>query len=321
MISEAKLMPNPDSVLCREPIFIIGITQRCGTNFLYDLLNLHPDCSAPPLIWEDYLISTSGLLDSYVNSVSRIWARSQGDGLKDELYRHLGDGLISFLNEQVDTKRVITKTPSIHSLENFFKLFPRLRLLILVRDGRAVVESSVKSFGKSYEASIHKWATAADTILRFEQANRNTDFKYLIVRYEDIYSNPEQELGRIFAFLDLNAEVYDFGAAKNLPIRGSSNFHGKEKKSVHWEPVEKSSDFKPLQRWSHWGQALHKRFNWVAGQYLVQFGYEQKQYTTNWFFWKMRNQAMDKWWQVKELSRFARQIQKRIFKKLSNVVH
>lgn len=154
MISETKLMPSPVSVLCREPIFIIGITQRCGTNFLYDLLRLHPDCGAPSLIWEDYLAANSDLLDSYVNSVSKLWARSLGDGLKDELYRHLGDGLISFLTEQIDTKRVLTKTPSIRNLGNFFKLFPHARLLILIRDGRAVVESSVKSFDEGYEANI-----------------------------------------------------------------------------------------------------------------------------------------------------------------------
>ncbi len=258
-----------------------------------------------------------------MSSVSRRWTPSLGkvaEGLEDALYRHLGDGMISFLTEQVEAKRVVTKTPSTRNLGSFFKLFPHARLLIVVRDGRAVVESSVKSFGGSYEAKMRDWAKGGGGRRGFDQANKNSGFKYLIVRYEDIHNNQTQELRRIFTFLDLDTERYNFEDATNLPVRGSSTFHGQGEKSVHWQPTEKTSDFKPLQRWSHWRRALHERFNWIAEKYMVQFGYEPKQYTTNRFFWRIWNQAMDKWWQVKELARLAKKVQKRIFKKLPGVM-
>lgn len=301
----------------------MGILRRCGTNFLYHLLRLHPACDASPFIWEDYFVANSYLLDDYISFTSKRWTPTLGgvaEGLEDALYRHLGDGLISFLSEQVDAKRLVTKTPSVRNLRNFFKLFPCAYLLILVRDGRAVVESSVKSFGTGYEAKMRDWANAADTILRFDQANRDNNLKYLIVRYEDIYSDQERELCRIFTFLDLDADLYDFKAAASLPIRGSSTFHGEGRASVHWDPVEKPSDFKPVQRWSHWGRALHERFNWIAGQYLVQFGYEPKRYTTNRLLWKMWNHAMVIWWQVRGLSRLFKGVRRRISNRFSKTV-
>ena len=49
LIEENK---NTTSVLTEEPIFILGISQRSGTNFVSDLLALHPDCDAT-LIPED----------------------------------------------------------------------------------------------------------------------------------------------------------------------------------------------------------------------------------------------------------------------------
>ena len=52
-----------------SPIFILGISQRSGTNFLFDLLCLHPDCGAPSIKWEDFLVDKSDLLVRYVSSV------------------------------------------------------------------------------------------------------------------------------------------------------------------------------------------------------------------------------------------------------------
>ncbi len=39
----------------QDPIFILGISERSGTNFLFHLLCLHPDCDPGGPIWENYL--------------------------------------------------------------------------------------------------------------------------------------------------------------------------------------------------------------------------------------------------------------------------
>ena len=46
-----------------RPIFILGIMPRSGTNFLHQLITLHPACVSSP-VWEDFLIYPAPLLDA-----------------------------------------------------------------------------------------------------------------------------------------------------------------------------------------------------------------------------------------------------------------
>jgi hypothetical protein len=293
-----------------DPIFIIGIRQRSGTNYLFDLLGLHPDCcNSPAPIWEDFLLAHADLLVGYARSTYRHWhhwviAEGMEERLEDKLLQCLGDGLISFMTSRVHARRLVTKTPGVRNLEYFFKLFPHAHLLILVRDGRAVVESAVKTSQikpsiMNYESVMRSWARGAKAILRFDQATKNSDFKYLLVRYEDLYRDVKGELHRIFDFLGLDVATYDFNAVTNLPVRGSSVFRGDGAEKVHWRPVEKTTDFNPMLRWDHWGRALHERFNWIAGEYLGQFGYEARQYKTNRSLWTIWNLALDMIWPIR----------------------
>lgn len=294
MKNEISSAPVP---ACRtDPIFILGIVKRSGTNFLYNLLLLHPDCCAPAPIWEDYLVHYADLLVPYTNTLFSRWNRdSRGIDarLEDLLFESMGNGILSLLTLLAGEKRLVTKTPSAHNLEYFFKLFPRARLIIILRDGRSLAESSAVSFGGSYDIAMRKWVEAARTILRFDQANRNSPFKYLIVRYEDLNANLEQELRKIFKFLDLNPDTYDFDAAVNLPVRGSSELRRGGERVMHWDPMPKTANFNPVERWSKWGRALHERFNWLAGEHQKQLGYEVKQYTGYRWLWAVWNRMMD----------------------------
>jgi hypothetical protein len=298
------------SASCTNPIFIIGIRSRSGTNYLFDLLRLHPDCwDAPAPIWEDFLLSDADLLARYARSTYSHWhhwfiAEGEEERIEDKLLQGIGDGLISFLTSRVRSRRLVTKTPGVHNLEYFFKLFPRAHLLILVRDGRAVAESAVKTWGSkpssmNYELAMRSWARGAKTILQFDQATKNSDFKYLIVRYEDLWRDVKGSLHRIFDFLGLDVATYDFNAATNLAVRGSSMVRRHWEEKVHWRPVEKTTDFDPTLRWNHWGRALHERFNWIAGEYLGQFGYEAKEYKTNRSFWTIWNIVFDRIWLIR----------------------
>jgi hypothetical protein len=280
-----------------EPIFILGISQRSGTNYLCDLLCLHPDCGAPAPMREDFFVHHADLLVAYAHAVYGHWHRWVIDEkLEAYLCQSLGEGLLTFLAAHHHGKRLVTKTPSVQNLRYCFKLFPHASLLILIRDGRAVVESRMRTFGEPFEVAVRKWAEAAAAIRQFDEAMRGTDCRYLIVRYDDIWTDVRGELQRILTFLDLELDRYDFAAATNLPVRGSSAFGRKDGK-VHWRPVEKTPDFDPLRRWSHWDRAMHERFNWLAGESLTTFGYHTIKYMTHPYLWAIRNLALDiKWW-------------------------
>ncbi|MBA2529170.1 MAG: sulfotransferase [Euzebyales bacterium] len=258
-------------------IFILGIAARSGTNFLWDLLRLHPACApARPPITEDYFLYHADLLAAYTTAVQRSWDPDWGDfpaDLGDELQASLGRSLTSFL--QVDpTRRLLTKTPSVRNLDRFPLLFPGADLVILVRDGRSVAESCMTTFGWDLETAARRWVRAANQIRRFDIANRDRDVRYLIVRYEDLLDDLAETMSGMFRFLGLDAAAYDVQAAEGLPVRGSSVHLGPGRSRVHWEPVPRTPDFDPKERWRGWSVAWQDRFIWIADQQLRHFGYD-----------------------------------------------
>jgi hypothetical protein len=161
----------------------------------------------------------------------------------------------------------------VNNLKNFFSLFPQEKLLVLVRDGRSVVESNEVSFGVNREEVIREWAIAARQIHKLKKKWDAEGRQFLIVKYEELYQNTDREMRNMLMFLGLDADKYDFDKALNAPVVGSSVFkrNGGE---VHWNPVEKTPEFNPIARSAGWTRWQHERFNWLASKELTLFGYE-----------------------------------------------
>lgn len=239
------------------------------------------------------------------------WEVEKTVGPKKLLLSYLGDALSCFLKlqvnpetakkpasvqehlQEIDPRILLTKTPSVKGLDNFFSLFPNAYLLIIVRDGRAVVESGVKSFDWYYEKAMRNWATAAKIIVDFQEKHHNFNKKFLIVKYEDLFRNTKDELLKIFALLGLDAELYDFGAAQSLSVTGSSELRRKRSDKIHWTPLEKTREFNPLTRFSHWNRKRHERFNWIAGYYMSKFGYSLETNCSHRYLYFARNTLLD----------------------------
>jgi hypothetical protein len=280
------------------PIFILGMMPRTGTHFLGNLLCLHPDC-AKSVLAEDALTANAHVLARYVEKLEQGWRSTMGDNCPaegDELFQCLGHGLIEFLHRtrrkvaearvskfnqplaaDFDDKRLVTKSPWVHNLDLFFRLFPRAPLLVLIRRGPETVESYVQSFAparemQDYEQAMHYWVRGAQTILRWRNDTRDGKPQPLIVRYEDLHQNTEHEMRRVLAFLELDVTRYDFDAMRNVPVVGSSTFKRGED-GVHWLPVRKTADFDPLARATGWTLELHARFHDLAGVESAQLGY------------------------------------------------
>ena len=272
------------------PIFIQGILPRCGTNLLFNLLRLHPDCEVPDPVWEDFSLETADMLVDYARTTYELWARNPNWGvyeaLEGEFLRSLGGGVLSFLRAHAPGRRLVTKTPSVKNLDAFFDLFPDAYLLIVVRDGRDVVESSARSFGWDRDEVTRKWAEAARTILTFDRAHGGAGVRHTIVRYEDLSQDMEGTLSPVLDFVGLDVAAYDFDAARNLPVYGSSTFRGGANQ-VHWEPVARTRDFKPVRRWAGWDRRQHERFNATAGDLLPAFGYEPRAFPDRRWAWDL----------------------------------
>ena len=257
------------------PIFIAGTYPRSGTNHLLDLLCVHPDCAPPAPIWEDFLLANAGHLDAYVDAVTSHWnpGWGTGDAERRALLAALGGGIAEFLRGRARAPRVVTKTPSVAGLSHFAALFPEAYLIVLVRDGRAVVESGVRSFGWFRDGAIHGWAQAARRVLAFEASAQASALRYRRVHYEELVARPEACLRELLEFLGLDAARYDFARAASLPVRGSSTQGRESGDRVHWGAVPRTPDFAPTDRFQHWTRAQHARFDWIASDELRALGY------------------------------------------------
>jgi protein-tyrosine sulfotransferase len=287
-----------------DPIFIHGILPRSGTNFLWDLLLLHPDCSrARPAVNEDLFLDHSDHLVTFVDAVRHAWDPEWGPAapdLLDHLHAGLGEGLVSFLWTD-RTKRLVTKSPSVRHLNRFFAFFPSARLIVLIRDGRSVAASAMKTFGWDLDRAGREWAEAARVIQRFQRAESGRPDRWRLVRYEDLVDDTERHLRAIFEFLGLDAGRYDFEAARALPVRGSSAF-GLAEGRVHWSGVAKDPSFAPADRWRSWSAGQLERFDWLAGEPMLDFGYVSSRCAFG-TFGSCLHALRDWWWAARQAAR------------------
>jgi len=280
-MTQAPSLPcAPDAPPPRpRPVLILGILPRSGTNFLHRLLCLHPDCQ-PARPWEDFLVYQAPLLEAYAHAVTAEWhpetARRLA-GLIDDpptaLLRHLGDGLLGLLADPPpQARRIVSKTPWVRHLDAVFKLFPDAQLLLLVRDGRAVVESGARGFWWDYRSAMQHWATAAHAILDFQVSHGHLAERFRVVRYEDLHLNTESTMDGILRFLGLDPGAYDFAAARRCPVLGSSEALRGGGAGLDHE-AEPGPHFAPLARWREWGDDKLGAFNVIAGSAMLAFGY------------------------------------------------
>ena len=293
--------------------FILGVSQRSGTNFLYRVLNLHPHCAGPGPIWEDCFLYRSESLVGFAEAMYKQWDSTweveEKLGESTLLMRYLGGAIERFLRlqlspsgekvqqsqEQSELNQInvlLTKTPSARGLPRFWDLFPDAKLILLVRDGRAVVESMAASFGGGYESAMRTWRDNAKRIHAFKTEHENKKNDFLVVKYEDIMGDERNSLLQILEYLDLDTELFDFNALDSLGVTGSSDAKKKDG-VVHWQEREKTSEFNPLARADHWSQRRHERFNWVAGKQMEDLGYALKPITTSRFIHCFKNTAKD----------------------------
>lgn len=257
-------------------VMILGTMQRSGTNFLCDALSSHQDCTQAHGIYEDGVLRNAAPLADFIAGVTRWWRPTwDPDGALSHafgagLYRSCEDFLIGLAEpEQLPGKRyVVTKTPSVANLP-LVRNLPRTKVIVLVRDGRAVVQSGMKSFGWGFEDAMLRWSAAG----RIVSAARRDGIDFHLVRYEDLLTRPRETLEGVFSYLGLDPARYDYDRVEQLPVRGSSSFRG-DKADVHWSAVARDQGFDPLARFADWPQWRLYSFSMLAGEVARDLGYD-----------------------------------------------
>lgn len=95
------------------------------------------------------------------------------------------------------------KTPFlIYRLPWLNLLYPSAKFIFLIRDGRAVVNSFLKlEKGYDIETAILRWKKSIKFMNK--QLRKIPAARMLIIRYEDLVTNPQQEIKRVAKFLVL----------------------------------------------------------------------------------------------------------------------
>lgn len=258
----------------RSAIMVHGIMPRAGTVYVGELLRLHPDIYAfPNHVWEfpflqhadDVLDLQGDFLWSYEQNMDKI-------GPYDFLPL-FGASLIAYLYEAVPAgKRMLLKVPSVEYLTHFYAVFPHEHLLVLTRDGRDLVDSTLKTWPPlRFSMVCMRWRRAARMVLAFDRQYRDQVKGYALARYEDVERDPAAFVRLVCQRFDLDVDRYPFDQISTVPVHGSSAL--RRKGSVTWNAQPKPATFKPVGRWHAWSAYKRWMFKRIAGRELMALGY------------------------------------------------
>lgn len=209
-----------------RPLFIIG-SGRSGNTLLRRIVQAHPDFHIPP---ETYVLGT--VISSYRRNLLMSWnervhlalgrfAQHPEFGTFDmslhdladrlcrlpEADRNLAAILDAFYREHAEQHGIQClrwgdKTPlNTYQLDAIHAVFPDAQFIHMVRDGCDVVSSYVKAgIYDSVDKAAERWVSSIEMAEAFGAAH---PANYAEVRYEDLVTDPEAEVTRLCAFLDI----------------------------------------------------------------------------------------------------------------------
>ena len=285
--------------------FLHGVRVRSGTNYLGKLMSCNPHLqSVPPQkTTEEFpLLRVMDGWEKVFLDFQRRYTGPRSDYAFEGFLPHFGKAWLSYLidNFSLSPGDVFLKDPSVRHLDRFFEVFPDAKLIILVRDGRDNVASSMKAglamrkhmtliqkskrrlnhlAQRDFLGAARDWSRSVDQILRFDEKSRNSKFssQYLILRYEDIFREPRRYAAEMFEFMQVPFDDAILDRIQNAEVVGSSFYSaaGQENaRKPNWSPTPKTAAFRPVGRWKNWSSLQKRIFKKIGGRQLVSLGYE-----------------------------------------------
>lgn len=255
----------------KRVVFLHGVQQRSGTNYVNQLLCLHPTCQQPvTCVRENWYLEQITYLLKYTETLFRKWKNPKWGGTsvtEANFLKHMGNSMVAFLEQDLDVPPdgyLVSKTPSVQNIRLAKVLFPDAKVIILVRDPRDIAVSAQKTWGTPVVESVKAWVRSAEEIMQFEKDLPHT---HLLVRYEDFLVDPRTQLNQVFHFLSLKAQHYPYEEALDAPLLGSSTTPNV------WETAARTKSFKGYGKWTHWPEDQSAKLNAVIHPYLQYFGY------------------------------------------------
>jgi hypothetical protein len=235
-----------------SPIILLG-TQRSGTTLLCKILNSHPKI---------FIQNEFNVHDVFENTD----ACDIETKIKRQIEIEQGKSVDEILKQ--DNKWFWgIKDPSLtYHLEGLTKAFPESKFIIVVRDGRGVVNSYIKNkwgLGTNAYSGAQRWEKEINIQNEYIKSNSHLCLK---VNYESLVNNAQATLREICAFLEIefSEEMLSFHAKK-------ANFSPNKQN----ENTNRELDVNIMEKWR---DELSIRqievVEAVAGKILIQESYE-----------------------------------------------
>lgn len=203
--------------------FIVS-SERSGSNLLQVLIGKHPQLAPlPPIHFGKYFGDVSGLVDDSCAFPQNYWFETFGSvaNVFDDSWpisawapeppsgNDFWSSLLRFYKlsaTEMGKPFFVAKENNVFTFINDIIIrAPEIRFVYLVRDGRSVALSATKlSRGTtSLQQSTRQWICEQLACLRVQRA-LGPEKKMLVVYYENLVTQPEREMRRIYRHLELD---------------------------------------------------------------------------------------------------------------------
>lgn len=258
-------------------VLINGVMPRTGTNYLHSLLALHPDVVASPFnILEMSLLNIIEDARRFERAFLAEYHPDRTFTHDLEMYTYLISGFLRRIESSFpDDKIILLKSPHSRMMRYFPYLFPREQSIVIVRDGRRTIQSTIDTwplhfFGLTFADYCREWSYGTEAA--FDALSRMDERTGRLVRFETMVSDPQRTVRDLMGFLSLDDARYPYDRVSDLPILGSSTA-SRQNGKVTWEPVKKTKEFDPTKRPVAWSRARQAIFDAIAGNMQTKAGY------------------------------------------------
>ncbi len=195
-----------------EPVFLFAL-PRSGSTLVQRLIAGHPQVATTSEPWILlpllYTLRRPGAYTEYghrvaVRAIEDFTAQMQGG--RDEYLFELREFATALYGAAAHGERYfLDKTPRYHLIiHEIMELFPEGKFIFLWRQPLAVAASIVESFGRG-KWNLDKYAIdLEDGLEHMVAASRPNDPRCIRLRYEDVVTDTDTELARVFDFLGLD---------------------------------------------------------------------------------------------------------------------
>lgn len=275
-----------------NPVFIRGLAPRCGTNYLGSVLACHQQVSVyPKSFWEFPPFRAHNLLDAYLLEIEQ---SPHVEGfVASEFVKYIGNAFLSYFES--GNAVPLFKEPSVVGMQDMFAMFPHARVPIIVRDGRDIVASQLKSGftlpevnlahpstcqrllpGGDFRILVKRLAQSAHALLEFLAFAHRTSasWSFSVIKYEDLVLRPSHVIPSLLDFIGLSRSGFDWALFEALPVRGSS-FHKDPNNKMNFSSgVPKTQEFQPVHRYDQWSKTMLSYYDRIVGVAMSELGYD-----------------------------------------------